>query len=226
VNGHDTPPRVSIAENLRAVRERMERAAVRAGRDPASVRLVAVSKTQPADAVRAAYHAGCRDFGENYAQELVDKAAALADLAPRWHHIGHLQSNKVRALAGKVALYHAVDRASLAAEIARRSERAAVLLQVNVAGEVQKSGCRPDDLPALVSAVRALGNIELRGLMTMPPAAEPEAVRPWFRALRELRDHLAPELPELSMGMSHDFDVAIEEGATLVRVGTAIFGAR
>ncbi len=220
----------TIAENLAAVRGQIARAADRARRDPASVTLVAVSKTRPAVDVRAAEAAGCRDFGENYAQELVDKAAELGPGERRWHFIGQLQRNKVRQLVGKVALFHDVDREALAREIAARAAaagvRAAVLVQVNVAGEAQKGGCAPADLAALLAHIEATPALALRGLMTMPPAeGDP---RHWFCALRDLRDaHGGPaRLPELSMGMSHDFEPAIEEGATLIRVGTAIFGSR
>ncbi len=226
----------TIAENVGAVRARMAEAAKRAGRDPAAVLLVAVSKTKGAAEVLAAEAAGCRDFGENYAQELVEKATALEALAPggerRWHFIGQLQRNKMRAIAGKVSLFHGVDRASLADEIGMRCAalgvRADVLVQVNVAGEAQKGGCEPAAIRELLAHIERSPSLRLRGLMTMPPADSAEEARPWFRALRELRDrHGATErLPELSMGMSHDFEIAIEEGATLVRVGSAIFGER
>jgi len=221
-----------IEENLHAVRERITRAAHRAKRDPAGVTLIAVSKKQPATAIREAYAAGCREFGENYAQELLDKAAALADLDLKLHHIGHLQTNKAKALVGKVALFHAVDRIELVRELDKRAQaaglRVGVLLQVNVAGEDTKSGCSPVALPDLHAEARACAGLDVRGLMTMPPPADdPNEARPWFRALAALRDGLGdPQLVELSMGMSHDFEVAVEEGATMVRVGSAIFGAR
>ncbi len=194
---------------------------------PAGVTLVAVSKTQPAEAVREAYAAGQRDFGENYAQEWREKADALADLADlRWHFIGALQTNKVKYLAGRVAAIHTVDRVELAREISRRFAAkgavARVYLEVNVAGEASKSGCAPADAPALAEAVRALPAVELVGLMTIPPADEDP--RPRFRALRELRDRLG--VAGLSMGMSGDWRVAVEEGATCVRIGTALFGER
>lgn len=221
-----------IAERLRAVQERIAAAATRAGRDPSGVRLVAVSKTQPIEAVRAAYAAGARDFGENYAAELAEKIAATGDLADaRWHFIGHLQTNKVKLIAG-AALVHGVDSARLASAIAARfADRVTpVLVQVSLAGEAQKSGAGRDEVPGILEAIAATGGrVVARGLMTMPPLTEdPEQVRPVFRALRELRDALGgPErLPDLSMGMSGDYEVAIEEGATLVRVGTAIFGVR
>jgi pyridoxal phosphate enzyme (YggS family) len=201
-------------------------AALRAG-IPAGVTLVAVSKTQPAEAIREAYAAGQRHFGENYAQEWRAKADALADLPDLvWHFVGALQTNKVKYLAGRAAFVHTVDREELAREIARRHAArgavARVLLEVNVAGEPRKAGCAPEATAALAAAVRGLDGVELRGLMCVPPAeGDP---RPWFRRLRALAAGLA--LPDLSMGMSGDWREAIEEGATLIRVGTAIFGAR
>jgi pyridoxal phosphate enzyme (YggS family) len=206
-----------IAERLSALRAGI----------PAGVTLVAVSKTQPAAAVREAYAAGQRDFGENYAQEWREKADALADLSDlRWHFIGGLQTNKVKYLAGRVAAIHTVDRVELAREISKRfaakGAAARVYLEVNVGGEASKSGCSPDGAPALAEAVRALPAVELVGLMTIPPADEDP--RPHFRALRALRDRLG--VAGLSMGMSADWRIAIEEGSTCVRIGTAIFGAR
>lgn len=201
-------------------------AAVRAG-IPAGVTLVAISKTQPPDAIRAAYAAGQRDFGENYAQEWKEKADALADLPELvWHFVGGLQTNKVRALAGRAAWIHTVDRVELAREISRRYAAkgavARVLLEVNVAAEPSKAGCAPADARALAESVAALPALELRGLMCIPPAeGDP---RPHFRALRALGEQLG--LRELSMGMSGDYREAIAEGATIVRVGTAIFGPR
>jgi len=212
---------VTIAERLAAVRQRL----------PPRVTLVAVSKTQPAEAVRQAHAAGQRHFGENYAQEWRDKAAALADLPDLvWHFVGSLQTNKVKVLlpAGppRAAWVHTVDREELAREISRRAaQRGAavrVLLEVNVAREPQKAGCAPEEVAGLAATVAALPGLELRGLMCIPPAeGDP---RPHFRALRALRDGL--HLPDLSMGMSGDWEQAVEEGATLVRVGTAIFGPR
>jgi pyridoxal phosphate enzyme (YggS family) len=206
-----------IAARLAAVRARI----------PASVTLVAVSKTHPAEAIREAYAAGQRDFGENYAQEWREKADALADLADlRWHFVGGLQTNKVKYLAGRVHLVHAVDREELARELSRRFGQkgavARVLLEVNTGGEATKGGCPPAGAPALAAAVRALPAVELRGLMCMPPPGDDP--RPHFRLLRELRDRLG--LAELSMGMSADWEIALEEGATIVRIGTAIFGDR
>ena len=227
-----TPAEVGAA--LDAVRARIAAAAVRAGRDPSTVALLAVSKTHGADAVRAAYARGQRDFGENYVQELVAKAAALADLPDlRWHFIGHLQTNQCRDVAALVATVHSVDSERLARELGRRAAAAGrtvgILVQVNIAGEAQKSGCAPGDLPALVAAARATPGVALLGLMTVPPADDdPAAARRWFDALRALRDAHggAKALPELSMGMTHDMEEAIAAGATVVRVGTAIFGAR
>jgi pyridoxal phosphate enzyme (YggS family) len=208
---------VTLAARLAAVR----------GALPAGVTLVAVSKTQPAEAVREAYAAGQRDFGENYAQEWRAKADALQDLADlRWHFIGGLQTNKVKYLAGRVAYVHTVDREDLARELSRRFAArgavARVFLEVNVGGEASKEGCDPAGLPALAAAVAALPSIEVVGLMCIPPPADDP--RPHFRALRALRDRLG--LRELSMGMSADWQAAVAEGATFVRVGSAIFGAR
>jgi len=222
----------TISENLSAVKARIAAACERSRRDPSTVALVAVSKKQPLAAIREAYAVGARVFGENYVQELVDKADTLALPEHAWHFIGHLQTNKARLLVGRTSLVHGVDRIELALELDKRAavagRRVGVLLQVNLAGEDTKSGCDPDALRELVAEANARPNLDVRGLMTMPPAvADPEDARPWFRALRELRDGLGDaRLVELSMGMSHDFEVAIEEGATLVRIGTAIFGAR
>ena len=189
--------------------------------------LVAVSKTQPAAAIREAYAAGQRDFGENYAQEWREKADALADLPDlRWHFIGGLQTNKVKYLAGRVAFVHTVDREELARELSRRFGQkgavARVFLEVNTGGEASKAGCAPEHAPALAAAIRALPAVELVGVMGIPPPEDDP--RPHFRTLRALREALG--VRELSMGMSGDWRVAIEEGATFVRLGTAIFGAR
>jgi PLP dependent protein len=228
---------VTIAERWRAVTARVAAACERAGRAAAEVTIVAVSKTHPADAIREAWAAGATDFGENYAQELATNAAELAAGAPlpalRWHFIGRLQRNKARLVAGKVALTHAVDSADLATEIARRAGGAVqpILLAVNLGGEASKGGVPPDAAPPVARALAAIAGTSLDGLMTMPPPADdPEASRSHFLALRALRDRLADELgrplPVLSMGMSHDFEVAIACGATHVRIGTAIFGSR
>jgi pyridoxal phosphate enzyme (YggS family) len=207
-----------------------ERAAAVLARVPPGVTVVAVSKTQPAAAVREAYLAGLRDFGENYAQEWKAKAEALADLADlRWHFVGSLQTNKVRLLAGgagRVAYVHAVDREELARELSRRFAAAGravrVFLEVNTGGEATKSGCSPAQAPRLAEAVRGLPAVELVGLMCLPPPGDDP--RPHFRSLREMRDRLG--LRELSMGMSGDWETAVSEGATFVRIGTAIFGER
>lgn len=220
-----------VAENLSAVRSRMEAAAVRARRDPAGVTLVAVSKVHGPDAIRAAHAAGQRVFGENYVQELADKAEALSELdGLRFHFIGHLQRNKAKTVVALGAVVETVDSARLANSLGSRAaaaDRAVdVYVQVNVGGEAQKSGCSVAAAPSVIAAVRESEALTLRGLMTVPPAGDaPEAARPYFSRLRELRDELVPGLG-LSMGMSHDLEVAIEEGASLVRVGTAIFGAR
>jgi pyridoxal phosphate enzyme (YggS family) len=207
-------------EGLIRVRERIALACARAGRDPASVTLVAVSKTQPVERLREAFEAGQRVFGENYAQELRAKADALP--GAEWHFIGALQTNKARIVVGRAALIHTCDRLSLARELAKRAASQRVLLEVNIGREPQKSGALPQDVPALLDAVRALPTLRCEGLMCIPPAAGDP--RPHFRALRELAGKLG--LRELSMGMSADYETAIEEGATIVRVGTAIFGAR
>ncbi|MFL5426182.1 MAG: YggS family pyridoxal phosphate-dependent enzyme [Myxococcales bacterium] len=217
---------MGIADNLRGVRERIDRACERAKRDPASVRLVAVSKVQPIEAIREALEAGQRDFGENYAQELREKADAIG-AAVNWHFLGALQTNKVKMIVGRVALLHTCDRPSLAQELNKRAASLGivqrVLVEVNLAREPQKGGIAPADLPAFVATLRNLPSLRCEGLMCIPPAEE--EARLHFRRLRELRDELGV-LPELSMGMSADYETAIEEGATIVRVGTAIFGER
>jgi PLP dependent protein len=211
----------TFAERLGVVRERIAAAAP----DPAAVRLVAVTKGFGVDAVRAALDAGVVDIGESYVQELVAKDAVLDGdpLRPRWHFIGRLQRNKVRKAAPVVALWHSVDRLELGAEIARRAPGAAVLAQVNTSGEAAKAGCPPGEAPRLVDDLGALG-LDVAGMMTIAPAGPPEAARPAFAAARALRDRLG--LRELSMGMSGDLEVALREGATLVRVGTDLFGPR
>ncbi|NLH48212.1 MAG: YggS family pyridoxal phosphate-dependent enzyme [Myxococcales bacterium] len=224
---------MSVAENLRAVRRAIAQAAERAGRDPQTVKLVAVTKTHPAALVQEAMAAGQLDFGENYVQELVDKAPLVGGDA-RWHFIGHLQRNKVKYLAAWIHAVHTVDQIALAEELAKRASAAGrrlpVLLQVNEAGEEAKSGCRPEEAEDIARAILALPSLLLTGLMTMPPFWPAEEVRPFFAALRRrrdgLQDKLGVPLPDLSMGMSADYAVAVEEGATLVRVGTAIFGQR
>jgi hypothetical protein len=227
---------MSIARNLEMIRARIAAAARAAGREPSTVRLVAVSKTHPAALVDEAARAGQQLFGENYVQEFTAKAAEVA-MPVEWHFIGHLQSNKVRQIAGKISLVHSVDRLSLAEEIDRQwgklGQACPVLIEVNVAGEATKSGTTAAAALELVRSVAALPHVRIVGLMTMPPFFDdPEAARPYFRELRALAAAIEREaipgvvMRELSMGMSGDFEVAIEEGATLVRVGTAIFGER
>lgn len=219
---------MSIASRLADVRERIARAAIDAGRDPSTIALVAVSKRHPASAIREAYAAGQRDFGENYVQELVEKASLLADLPDlRFHLIGHLQSNKAKVVAPVCAAVQTVDSVRLATMLAKfvpTGRKLVVHLQVNVGGESQKSGCAPADLAALVDGVRALPELDLVGLMTIPPEGDRELARRAFRELRSLANRF--DLPSLSMGMSADLDLAVAEGATIVRVGTAIFGDR
>lgn len=220
-----------IAENLRAVRARIKNAAERAGRDPNEITLLAVSKTKPASDIVAAYEAGQRCFGENYAQELVEKGEALAHLTDlEWHFVGQLQTNKAKYVTRFAKMVHAVDSEKLARELAKRSSGSLdVLIEVNVGGEESKGGVAPDDVPSLVATIEALPGLRLRGLMSIPPHTDDaEASRRFHRSLRILRDRNggAERLPVLSMGMTDDLEVAIEEGATIVRVGTAIFGAR
>jgi len=227
---------MSISSNLEKIRSQIDLAALTAGRDPSGIRLVAVSKTKPAAMVDEAAEAGQFVFGENYVQEFVAKAAEVKSEV-EWHFIGHLQSNKVKQIAGMVSLIHSVDRFSLAEEIDRQWGRLGlvcnILIQVNVSGEATKSGTTSQEARELVRQVAALQNVRICGLMTMPPFFDdPEAARPYFRELRtlareiELLDIPRVSMKELSMGMSGDFEVAVEEGATLVRIGSAIFGSR
>jgi pyridoxal phosphate enzyme (YggS family) len=228
-----------IATALAEVRTRIARAAGRAGRSPDDIRLVVVTKTRSAEEIAQAAAAGATDLGENYVQELVAKREALVRLGfpdLRWHMIGHLQRNKVRFLAPFCALIHAVDSSRLGAEISARAQaqgrRQAVLVEVNIAAEATKFGLAPEEVAAVAEGLAALPGVELQGLMAMVPYGAPEAeARERLAAVRELAEQLAPSLPpgamsQLSMGMSQDFEVAVEEGATLVRVGTAIFGRR
>jgi len=226
---------VSLADNLAEVKERIRQAAEQAGRDPAGVRLVAVSKTHSVEAVREAVAAGVEILGENYVQEVRAKMAALAGLEVEWHFIGRLQTNKAKDVVEGFGLIHSVDRLKLARELDRRAKakerRAPVLIEVNLAEEETKGGVAPAQALELIEAAAGMENLEVRGLMTMPPFFDqPERARPYFAALarlaEEARDKTGLALPELSMGMSGDFEAAIAEGATLVRVGTAIFGAR
>jgi pyridoxal phosphate enzyme (YggS family) len=223
-----------LETRLAAVRERIERAARAAGRDARDVRLLAVSKRQPESAIREAYRLGLRSFGENYAQELVSKAGATGDLADiEWHMIGHLQTNKARVVAPVASVIHSVDSTYVATELGKRVAKLGrtlgVLIEVNVAKDDAKTGCSPSELGDVMAAVQANPALELRGLMTMPPYLDdPQKARPFFAGLRALQTLHggAAVLPELSMGMSHDLEAAIAEGATIVRVGTALFGER
>ena len=221
-----------IRERFTIVQARVGAAVYKAGRDASSIRLVLASKMQPSEAIRAAANAGARDFGENYVQEAIAKHAELSDLTDiRWHLIGHLQTNKVKVAASGFALIHSVDSVRLAEALARAqpSPRVHALIEVNLGGESSKTGVAPDGVAAILDAAR--DKLEIDGLMTIPPpASTAEAARPFFAQLRELRDRLATQsgyaLSELSMGMTDDFEVAIEEGATIVRIGRAVFGER
>jgi PLP dependent protein len=224
-----------VAENVQHVRERIARAAARCGRNAGEITIVAISKTFPPELIELAYQAGLRHFGENRIQEWEAKQPKLGHLEASWHFIGHLQSNKARRAAHLFARIDSVDSIALAQKLdaaaAEEKRRLAVLIEVHLSEESGKTGVAEANLPALAEAVIRLPNLELRGLMTVPPYFEdPERVRPYFRKLRNLRDELAQamkiNLPILSMGMSHDFEAAIEEGATEIRVGTDIFGAR
>ena len=217
---------VGLEERLAAVRVRIARAAVGARRDPAEITLLAVTKVFPASAIRDAYALGLREFGENYVREFETKAPEIADLTgARFHLIGHLQSNKSNKAAELFQVVQTVDSARLARRLDQAGRPLDVMLEVKLSAEEAKSGAEPADLPGLIDAVRLCPNLRLLGLMTMPPwSDDPEVSRPYFRRLRELgRRH---GLKQLSMGMSHDLEAAIEEGATCVRVGTALFGAR
>ncbi len=230
-------PDADIADRLASVRRRIAAAAERANRSPADILLVAVSKTFPAGDVRAAASAGHREFGENRVQEGLDKVDALKSLALNWHLIGYLQSNKARKAAAAFAWIHSIDRLELLKKLdacaLELGIRPRILLQVDLAHEATKHGADEAGVADLASAALEARGVDLRGLMIVPPfPAVPEDSRPWFRRLRELREALvasglpAERLRELSMGMSHDFEIAIEEGATMVRIGTSIFGRR
>jgi pyridoxal phosphate enzyme (YggS family) len=227
----------SIPDRLAAVRARITQAALRSGRPAEQIQLVAVAKTQPADAVRAMVVAGAQIIAENYIQEAREKFDALIDLPIQWHYIGHLQSNKAKYAVRMFALIHTVDSLHLAEELDRQAGKAGkvqkILIQVNVGGEVTKSGVAPEGAEALVRAIAGLPHLEIRGLMALPPFFDaPQRVRPYFAQLRRLSESIAAQhidkvsMAELSMGMTGDFEVAIEEGATLVRIGTALFGER
>lgn len=226
-----------IKSNLEGINARISKAAVACGRDPESVRLVAVSKTVPSERVREAIDAGVTILGENYVQEARDKIDALDSCPVSWHFIGHLQSNKAKIAVKLFDLIHSVDSLKLAAELDKQAKKLnkvqKILVQVNIAQEATKSGLPEQDTPQLIKEISRLENLAIKGLMTMPPYFNaPQRVRPFFKALRKLRDRIkklqlpAVSLDELSMGMTGDFEVAIEEGATLVRIGTAIFGER
>jgi len=220
------PAMGTLGERLAAVRERIGRAAESARRDPAEITLLAVTKLFPAAVVREAYELGLREFGENYVQEFEHKAPEVADLAgARFHLIGHLQSNKSKKAAELFQVIQTVDSPKLARRLNDAGHALEVMLEVKLSEEEAKSGADPVALAELIQAVRGCGNLRLLGLMTMPPWTEdPEASRPYFRRLRELAERHG--LRQLSMGMSHDLEAAIEEGATCVRVGTALFGER
>ena len=222
-----------IVQGLERVRARLAAALNSAGRTPDSARLIAVSKLQPPTAIRTAYAAGQRDFGENYVQELEQKVNELADLTElRWHMIGHLQRNKARSVAPLVAMIHTVHSVELARELDKRVTgelRLSVLVEVNVGGEAQKSGCVPGALAEVLEALQGAQRLRVAGLMCVPPHTEdPSGARPYFEELARLRDAHggAERLPELSMGMTADLEYAVAAGATMVRVGTAIFGER
>jgi len=224
----------TIASNLQAVRDAIAAAAAAAGRKASEVKLLAVSKAFPPDALREAYHAGQRCFAESYVQEALDKITALRDLAIEWHYIGPIQSNKTRAIAENFVWVHSVDRLKIAERLSEQRPAhlppLQICLQVNISLEASKSGIVPGEAGALARAVAKLPNLKLRGLMTVPAPSEDFAVqRLPFAQLRKLRDQLNQQglqLDTLSMGMSHDFAAAIGEGATMVRIGTAIFGDR
>ncbi|MCE5989643.1 YggS family pyridoxal phosphate-dependent enzyme [Pseudomonas sp. 5FOS] len=221
----------TLADNLSAISARITSAAQAAGRDPASVQLLAVSKTKPASAIREIHAAGVRDVGENYLQEALTKQQALSDLPLIWHFIGPIQSNKTKAIAEHFDWVHSVDRLKIAQRLSEQRPAGLaplnICLQVNVSGEDSKSGCAPADLPALAKAVAALPNLCLRGLMAIPePTDDRAAQEAAFATLRQLQEGLGLGLDTLSMGMSHDLEAAIAQGATWVRIGTALFGAR
>ncbi|MNG96703.1 hypothetical protein D3C79_557820 [compost metagenome] len=221
----------TIADNLSTLAARISAAAEAAGRASSDIRLLAVSKTKPAAAVREAFAAGVRDVGENYLQEALNKQGELTDLPLTWHFIGPIQSNKTRAIAEHFDWVHSVDRLKIAQRLSEQRpeglEPLNICLQVNVSGEASKSGCTPEELPALASAIAALPRLRLRGLMAIPePTDDRAAQEAAFARVRQLQDSLGLSLDTLSMGMSHDLEAAIAQGATWVRIGTALFGAR
>ena len=221
----------TIADNIAQVSSRIQAAAKAAHRDENSIQLLAVSKTKPAEALREAYAAGIRDFGENYLQEALGKQLELADLPLIWHFIGPIQSNKTRAIAEHFDWVHSVDRLKIAQRLSEQRPAELpplnICIQVNVSGEASKSGCTPDDLPALAAAISALPRLKLRGLMAIPEPTDDRAEQDAaFAAVQKLQASLDLPLDTLSMGMSHDLESAIAQGATWVRIGTALFGAR
>ena len=221
----------TIADNIGLVSQRIRAAADAVQRDASSIHLLAVSKTKPAQAVREAYAAGMRDFGENYLQEALGKQAELTDLPLSWHFIGPIQSNKTRAIAENFAWVHSVDRLKIAQRLSEQRPADLpplnICIQVNVSGEASKSGCTPADLPALANAISALPRVKLRGLMAIPEPTDDRAAQDAaFATVRDLQAGLNLALDTLSMGMSHDLESAIAQGATWVRIGTALFGAR
>lgn len=221
----------TIADNLSTLAARISAAAEAAARSPSAIRLLAVSKTKPAAAVREAFAAGVCDVGENYLQEALNKQGELTDLPLTWHFIGPIQSNKTRAIAEHFDWVHSVDRLKIAQRLSEQRpeglEALNICLQVNVSGEASKSGCTPEELPALATAIAALPRLKLRGLMAIPePTDDRAAQEAAFAQVRQLQDSLGLGLDTLSMGMSHDLEAAIAQGATWVRIGTALFGAR
>ena len=221
----------TIADNIGQVSQRIRAAADAVQRDASSIHLLAVSKTKPAQAVREAFAAGMHDFGENYLQEALAKQAELSDLPLSWHFIGPIQSNKTRAIAENFAWVHSVDRLKIAQRLSEQRPADLpplnICIQVNVSGEASKSGCTPADLPALATAISTLPHLKLRGLMAIPEPTEDRAAQDAaFAQVRDLQASLNLELDTLSMGMSHDLESAIAQGATWVRIGTALFGAR
>ncbi len=225
-----------ISQKIDEIRNRIASAAISAGRDAQEIKLVAVAKGQPIEKMRQAIEAGQRDFGENYAQELLAHSEQTGP-APIWHFIGHLQKNKVKQILPLVTLIHSVDSIELARTIDRRAaaigKTQSILIEINLGGEKTKSGMSLSDVEKQTVEMNALDHVDLQGFMTLPPYdSDPERSRPYFRRLREIRDEMNKKivykhaLTELSMGMSHDFEIAIEEGATIVRIGTAIFGER
>ena len=227
----------NIKQNISSIKSNIEQVAKKFSRNAEKIKIIAVSKTQSIEAISAAFFAGATIFGENYVQELLEKQSKLTEqgIFPEWHFIGHLQTNKVKYIAPFVSLIHSVDSEKLASEISRQAEKnnriIEILLQINTSGEISKFGCEPDEAIDLAERVSSLPNVKLKGLLTIGSFSDDEAIiRKEFRLLRrkleEINDKLGLNLNELSMGMSHDYEIAIEEGATMVRIGTAIFGER